>query len=168
MLNLFIDLFNQTLETIQDSLKYVDDEQAHWRPSDDQWSILEVINHLYDEEREDFRRRLDLILNYPGLPWPPIDPQKWVVERDYNSRNIQDSLNRFMDERDKSINWLKTIQNPNWDNEYEFPNIGVIKAGDLLASWLAHDYLHVAQISRIKAGYVGVLSKGYSTKYAML
>ena len=34
------------------------DEQARWKPGADRWSLLEVINHLYDEEREDFRKRL--------------------------------------------------------------------------------------------------------------
>jgi hypothetical protein len=31
------------------------DQQARWRPDPASWSILEVINHLLDEEREDFR-----------------------------------------------------------------------------------------------------------------
>ena len=33
----------------------VSNEQARWKPGKDRWSILEVINHLFDEEREDFR-----------------------------------------------------------------------------------------------------------------
>jgi len=34
-------------------------ELAIWQPGDKKWSMLEIINHLYDEEREDFRCRLD-------------------------------------------------------------------------------------------------------------
>ena len=30
----------------------VSDEQARWKPDAESWSILEVVNHLYDEERE--------------------------------------------------------------------------------------------------------------------
>ena len=41
----------------------VTDAQARWKLSPEQWSILEVINHLYDEERQDFRTRLDLTLH---------------------------------------------------------------------------------------------------------
>ena len=29
----------------------VSQEQARWRPTPDDWSLLEVINHFYDEER---------------------------------------------------------------------------------------------------------------------
>ena len=41
-------------------------EQARWKPAPERWSILEVLNHLYDEEREDFRQRLDFTLHRPG------------------------------------------------------------------------------------------------------
>ena len=36
----------------------VSDEQARWKPDPAQWSILEVMSHLADEEIEDFRARL--------------------------------------------------------------------------------------------------------------
>lgn len=45
--------------------------QARWRPDAESWSILEVVNHLADEEREDFRTRLDFILHRPGEGPPP-------------------------------------------------------------------------------------------------
>ena len=48
--------------------KSVSDEQARWKPGKDRWSILEVINHLYDEEREDFRKRLELVLSDSSAP----------------------------------------------------------------------------------------------------
>ncbi len=54
-------------------------EQSRWKPDPDRWSILEVINHLYDEEREDFRLHLDIMLNSPDQPWPSIDPMNWVT-----------------------------------------------------------------------------------------
>ena len=37
----------------------VSEEQARWKPTTDEWSILEVVNHLADEEVEDFRHRFD-------------------------------------------------------------------------------------------------------------
>ena len=43
----------------------VSTDNARWRPGTENWSMLEVINHLYDEEREDFRVRLNLIFTDP-------------------------------------------------------------------------------------------------------
>ena len=67
----------------------VDSEQARWKPEPDKWSILEVINHLYDEEREDFRARLDILLFDPLKPLPAIDPRNWPRLRGYNSKDLQ-------------------------------------------------------------------------------
>jgi hypothetical protein len=39
-------------------LENIPKDQSYWKPSPGKWSLLEVINHLYDEEREDFRQRI--------------------------------------------------------------------------------------------------------------
>jgi DinB family protein len=140
-------------------------EQARWKPSPDKWSILEVINHLFDEEREDFRQRLDLVLTNPGQVWPRIDPQNWVTTRRYNERDLDISLNDFFTEREKSLSWLSQLSTPNWQNRYEHTDGRVITAGDLLASWLAHDFLHVRQLSRLHWQYVGAIADPYQTTY---
>jgi hypothetical protein len=139
--------------------------QAKWKPSPDKWSILEVINHLHDEEREDFRQRLDLVLTNPEQTWPRIDPQTWVTSRQYNQRDLNTSLNNFFTEREKSLSWLKQLTTPNWLNRYEHPDGSRITAGDLLASWLAHDYLHTRQLARLHWQYVGAIADPFQTNY---
>jgi DinB superfamily len=140
-------------------------EQARWKPQPDKWSILEVVNHLYDEEREDFRARLDLLLHQPDQRWVPIDPPKWAVEREYNRRDPGQSLESFLQERRISIEWLMSLKNPRFENKYEHPK-GVISAGDLLASWVAHDLLHIRQLARLHWDYLNSASAPYRTGYA--
>ena len=143
----------------------VSDEQARWKPSPEKWSLLEVVNHLCDEERDDFRFRLDATLHRPGEPWPPIDPQGWARERRYNERELGESLKRFLAERSKSVEWLKRLTEPRFDNKYDHPQ-GRIRAGDLLASWVAHDFLHVRQMARLHWEYLNTTSAPYKTIYA--
>jgi hypothetical protein len=61
-------------EVIRTLVQVVADQQARWRPDPTSWSILEVVNHLYDEEIEDFRAHLDVILRQsrPQNPRPPV------------------------------------------------------------------------------------------------
>lgn len=120
-------------------------EQARWRPAAESWSILEVINHLYDEEREDFRVRLDHILHQPGRDFPPIDPQGWVTARKYNERDLAESVANFLAEREKSLDWLGGLGTPDWEAFREAP-WGKLRAGDMLAAWVAHDVLHLRQL----------------------
>lgn len=153
-------------EVITGLLYGLEQRQAEWKPEAGKWSILEVINHLYDEEREDFRGRLDLTLHHPDTAWTPNDPEKWVAERKYNERSLKESVEKLIYERRKSIDWLNSLKNPDWNMAYEHPAFGRISAGDILCSWLAHDYFHARQISNLFMQYTGFMSKPFSTRYA--
>lgn len=147
-------------EAIAALVRPVDGDGARWKPSPEAWSILEVVCHLADEERDDFRMRVGLTLQDPTLPWPPIDPAGWVTARDYASRDLGAALADFLAERERSLAWLGGIidagvesgVDPAWDNAARHPAGFTIRAGDLMASWLAHDLLHVRQIVELRYG----------------
>jgi hypothetical protein len=148
---------------ILEHLLAVPEQQARWRPQPDRWSLLEVINHLYDEEREDFRARLDVALHHHDRTYPPIDPMGWIVERSYNERDMRESLGGFLTERDKSLRWLAGIAEPDWDATASGSNL---RAGDLLVSWVAHDFFHIHQIGRLHWDYLAAHSDPYAATYA--
>lgn len=163
-LDYFIDRLSKNRDVFESLVRHVSVEQARWKPSPDKWSILEVVNHLFDEEREDFRQRLELVLADPAQAWPPINPRILVTTRAYNERELDTSLNNFFAERQKSLEWLGQLSAPNWQNSNEGPN-GLLTAGDLLASWLAHDFLHIRQLARLHWQYVGAIADPYQTTY---
>ena len=144
----------------------VSDEQSRWKPATDQWSILEVVNHLADEEVEDFRHRLDLTLHRPGEHWPPIAPGEWARERQYNSRELGQSVERLMTRRARSLRWLEGLTQPDWSRLYEHPSAGPLPAGGVLTSWLAHDFIHVRQLNRLHREYLASELSDYSPDYA--
>ena len=139
--------------------------EAQVRPTPESWSILEVIGHLIDEERHDFRQRVDLTLNHPGEEWPPIHPGAWVTERKYNERDLGQSLNEFLAERRQSLAFLKGLTSPNWDATHLSP-FGERKAGGLLVSWVAHDHLHIRQLVELKRLKVEQIALPYDISYA--
>lgn len=146
----------------------ISDEQARWRPAPEQWSIVEVVNHLADEEHEDFRLRLELTLSDPGAEWPPIDPERDVVARDYNAREIGASIESFVEQRRRSLEWLESLASgdADLDRAHEHPVLEPLRAGDLLAAWSAHDLLHLRQIVRLQLEYLREHARPYSTRYA--
>ena len=143
----------------------VSDRQARWKPALASWSILEVVNHLLDEEREDFRAHLDLALHRPGEPWPRIDPEGWVTQRGYNERDPGESLEGFLAAREESLAWLRGLASPNWEATYEAP-FGRITAGDIFASWVAHDLLHMRQLVELHWAYTTLLVAPHKVDYA--
>lgn len=141
------------------------DEQARVKPDADSWSILEVLNHLVDEEIFDFRRHTEHILFTPDQPWPEIDPQGWVTEREYNQRVLAETIQNFKSERGKSLIWLGELTDPNWDSKVTF-SWGDLSAGDMLASWLAHDLLHIRQLIELKYSLTRSDCLPYGVEYA--
>jgi hypothetical protein len=125
-------------------------EEALYKPSPDAWSALEVVNHLLDEERDDFRTRLDLTLHRPETEWPGIDPVGWVQSRNYAGREFGPSLEALSREREASLRWLRGLADPRWEQAHQHPRFGPIRAGDLLVSWAEHDLLHLRQLLRLK------------------
>ena len=151
---------------IERLLEGVDADQARWKPGEQDWSILEVVNHLLDEEREDFRFRLRSLLSAASEPWPPIAPQQWVLERAYNGRDPVQSLADFLQERQHSLDWLAKISGARWDVRYQHPPLEGLSAGDLLASWVAHDLLHLRQLIELKWAYGRTQFTPYTPNYA--
>jgi len=88
------------------------EEEYLWKSNFDKWCLLEIICHLFDEEREDFRARLRHVLKTPTEPLPPTDPAGWVKERNYISKNYKETMGRFLEERQQSVKWLKSLTNP--------------------------------------------------------
>jgi GNAT superfamily N-acetyltransferase len=153
------------MDRIQALASGMEDRQARWRPSPNLWSILEVINHLLDEEREDFRVRLDIILHRPQDPWPPIDPGGWVVQRAYNTRALDKSLRALSAERRRSLSWLDSLSAPEMAAECPSP-FGPIRAGDMFAAWVTHDQLHIRQLVELHRAYTELQAAPYLLDYA--
>lgn len=124
----------------------MDDETWRWKPDDTSWSLLEIVHHLRDEEQEDFPLRIRLTLADPSQPWPPIDPENWVVGRGYNLTEPADVLHDFVQMRRENVAWLGSLDQPAWDNTYDHPLAGGLSARRLLNCWRAHDLLHLRQL----------------------
>ena len=142
-------IFRQMLSGLQEDM-------ILWRPLPEKWCMLEIICHLYDEEREDFRARTKQVLENPGLQLPQFDPQAWVESRKYMEQDYQAKLNDFLEERTQSVEWLQNLAEPDWNNAYDHPKIGKMTAWMFLSNWLAHDYLHIRQVMKLKFEYLKI------------
>lgn len=123
-------------------------EDARWKPTPKDWSVLEVCCHLLDEEREDFRLRLRSTLEDATRPWAPLDLAGVAEARGYNTRELGPTLDAFERERADSVAWLRGLRGVDWSTAYIHPKIGPVRAGELMVSWAAHDALHLRQISK--------------------
>jgi len=153
--------FPRILQTLAAGLT---DADMRFKPVPQHWSILEVLCHLADEEERDFPARLARTL--AGEAWEPIDPEGWAHQHRYNEQSPSETIARFATLREQSLAWMHGRGEIDWDAAHQHSILGPIRAGDLFASWLAHDALHLRQISRRLFELAQRDGAPYSTAYA--
>lgn len=161
---LYQELVNST-GMIKALMAGITQDEAQIKPNPDSWSILEVVCHLYEEEREDFREHLDFILHRQNEEWHRIDPEGWVIERKYNLQNFVEMQEKFLVERKQSLEWLRGLPNPNWETTYT-SQYGSVSAGEMFACWIAHDNLHIRQLVELRRSRIERITKPYDIQYA--
>lgn len=132
------------------------DADAQWQPDSDTWSVLMVVDHMWREERGDFRARLAAGLGLPN----PSGPQE---QEPFGT--LSECLAAFLDERAQSLGWLRGLKNPNWWAMCSI-EVAEISAGDMVAAWAAHDTLHLRQLVELRFAHIVKLAQPYSVRYA--
>lgn len=153
-------------EAMRALLQTIPAEQARWKPNPETWSLQEVMGHVYNEERIDFRKHLKEMLNDPPQPWGEFRRDELVVVE-----SCRQALAGFLVEREASIAWLKALQSQDWEikSSTTFGPDNVVytlNAGDVLVSWVAHDFLHIRQMNELLYAWNAKQASPYSVAYA--
>src|ERR1700730_12412454 len=86
----------------------LDEAGARMRPAQGEWSPVEILCHLRDEETEDFGARLRVIVN-GAAEFAPIDRERWAEERRYGDASLPVVLEALRVRRQTSLGLLAGI-----------------------------------------------------------
>ena len=119
---------------------------ASWRarPAPAEWAPVEIVCHLRDEEVEDFGARLRVVL-----------------ERRYLADDGPRALAGFRERRAASLTLLAGITPARLTTVVEHRRSGGLSGLDILAAWVEHDRLHLAQLA-------ATLARGWATRWVPL
>jgi hypothetical protein len=123
----------------------LDDATWRARPATDEWAPVEIVCHLRDEEVEDFGARVSVVLA-GGTAFSPIDPECWAVDRRYGEADPAGALAGFRRARRASLDRLCGASPAALARAVDHA-AGPLTGLDLLAAWVAHDRLHLAQLA---------------------
>ena len=160
-----IQQLNINAEIVRALVGPISEEQANWKPDEETWNMKEVMEHVYNEERIDFRKHLKEMFSEPPLPWGKFRHEELILVESCNQ-----ALENFLKERQASLEWLRSLESPDWEVE-SLANFGpeevlAFKAGDVLGSWVAHDFLHIRQMNELLYALNVQLVSPYSVRYA--
>ena len=79
--------------------------------------------------------------------------------------DLQTLFQTYLDERAASITWLTTLTDADWSTTVTTP-YRTMSAGDMLASWVAHDILHIRQCVELKWAITTRELQPYDVGYA--
>ena len=144
-------------------LSGLDHEAARTRPAPNEWSPVEIICHLRDEETEDFGARVRVILE-GAAEFVKIDPERWAVERGYREASLSEALAGFRARRQDSLRLLASAPSEllrALGASRPLGRLGPLSGLDLVAAWVAHDRIHLAQLA-------GALARNWASRWAPL
>jgi DinB superfamily len=124
----------------------LDESSARTRPAEAEWSPVEILCHLRDEESEDFGARLRVILD-GAEGFVPIAPERWAEERRYREASLTDVMEALRARRRASLDLLADVEPDRLEGSRPLGRFGRLSGLDLVAAWVAHDRIHLTQLA---------------------
>jgi uncharacterized damage-inducible protein DinB len=116
------------------------------------WSPFDVLGHLIDAEETDWMVRARIILaGGADRRFPPFDRFRHL--RENKGKTVTELLKRFAELRERNLAELADLQLTPAQMQLtgEHPDFGSVTLEQLLATWVAHDLGHIAQMTRVMA-----------------
>lgn len=118
-----------------------------YRPAPEEWSIIEIISHLFDVDLEINLPRLERILLEEEPFLPGIISDTWASERDYQSHDATVALNQFLSARTQLTTRLSQLTEEDWKRPARHAIFGPTRLEELVDFMAQHDRNHIQQIT---------------------
>lgn len=141
----------ETPARLKAALKGVPKRLLLWTPGPGKWSILEIVAHMRDMERDAYLARYRRILAEENPALPDIDGDIYAIRGDYRSLKLADVLRDWLKLRKECLKLLKSVKGPRWERMGTHETAGPLTMDALLRRQaMGNDEAHLAQIEGIK------------------
>jgi hypothetical protein len=117
------------------------------KPSQDRWSIHEIILHLADTEATSYVRCRRFIAE-PGTPVLEFDSARWAGSLGYFHQSTREALEIIRRLRKMTYQLLVTLPDPIWSNTVSHPSEGEISLERWVELQERHIPHHIEQMKR--------------------
>lgn len=151
-LNAGIAVLERTPRTLRAMLEGLPSTWTDATEGPETWSPWVIVGHLIHGERADWIARAEIILAQgPERRFTPFD--RFAQFRESEGKSLPELLDEFETLRAANLATLAAwkLTDEQLALEGVHPEFGPVKLRQLLATWVAHDLGHVAQIARVMA-----------------
>ena len=141
----------RTPDDFEGAIKGVSDTVLSRRPDGKNWSAREVVCHVRDTE-ESFMARFQSIMVMSEPTFPPVEPDRWAEERQYQRNDVTEALHAFRTRRDESLRFLRGLKVDQWERGGVHATRGHMSFKDFVGLMAWHDDNHLDQLKRALQG----------------
>jgi hypothetical protein len=158
-------VLEQTPIIIEKIIHTATNEQLHWKPSMERWSISEILAHLAETEDVAFRQRIKKMVEEDSPLLESYDQNAAYKAGRYAGR-APEHLKKFCHERDRTLSWLRYVPAGMVVRRGKHQEYGQITVGQLMNEWAFHDLGHIRQIMEVFRAHaffphMGAFQSGY-------
>jgi hypothetical protein len=145
-------ILTRTPATLDAMLRGLPDAWVRAHEGGETWSPFDVVGHLVHGERTDWITRARIILEHgEARVFDRFD--RFAQFASSRGKTLGTLLDEFAALRQASLRQLAAMHltDADLDRSGQHPEFGCVTLRQLLATWVAHDFDHVVQISRVLA-----------------
>lgn len=122
-----------------------------WKPRGDEFSATENVCHLRDIEEEGYSVRIRRLMEETEPFLNDLDGARLASERDYNSQNMHEALDRFARARNGNVSAVRFLTPDGLNRRGMFEGTGTVTLGRLLVMMREHDEAHIKELETLRA-----------------
>lgn len=149
-LNKSYQILERTPSTLRIVLSDLDDDWIMGNEGPDTFSPYDVIGHLIQGEKTDWKDRATMILEHgTNKSFVPFD--RFAQFEESKGKSLHQLLDEFEKLRKESLGWLRSLNlsGNDLDKKGIHPELGEVTLKQLLSTWVVHDLTHIAQVTRV-------------------
>ncbi len=151
-LNKSLEILTRTPAVLKSLLEDLSEEWIKNNEGGETWSPYNIVGHLVHGDREDWIPRTRKILGIEAdNKFVPFD--RFAQFSENKNKSLQNLLDEFKARREENVKILLSfnIDEEKLKMEGIHPEFGNVTLEQLLSTWVVHDLIHTAQISRVIA-----------------
>lgn len=145
-------ILERTPAVLQSLLAGLSDDWIMPNEGSETFSPYDVVGHLIHGEKTDWTARMKMILEFGNTK----TFERWnrvAMYEESKGKTMQQLLDEFAAIRKQNMAWFRSLNltEADFDRKGMHPVLGDVTLRNLLATWVAHDLTHMAQITRVMA-----------------
>jgi FMN phosphatase YigB (HAD superfamily) len=147
----YLAILRSTPAAFDTILKNLNTSQSKSRPIKGEWSIVEIISHLYDVDKEVNIPRIKELKSSQEPFFTAINTDDWAEIRNYRKNDLSPMLKLFIETRIELINEILSMEDDDWKKTISHTVFGPTSVLEIIKFIAQHDRIHVQQIHKTLA-----------------